>query len=128
MNRHRWVVPVVAGLLVVVAAAWASASQPADSPPVAPQEVAVSAVATLTPVADAYVDWFQPETRFGTAQTLQVQDYQGRESTRRTLLRFDLSQIPANSTIESAVLRMYLVSAVSDITDISLRFTPITSA
>lgn len=130
MNRIRWIVPALALALMLAAALWVSAGQPAGADPApAPAEVLAADVKMLLAEADAYVDTENLVPNGATSQTLQVQDYQGRQATRRALLRFNLSgQIPANATITSAVLRLYLVSASSDVTNITLRFVPITSS
>ena len=55
---------------------------------------------SATPVQDAYIQLKNPTTNTGTAGSLVVD----REDTdlQRALLQFDLSSIPAGSTIQSA--------------------------
>ena len=112
MTRPRWIVPAFAGLLIIAAAMWASAGQSAGADsPLAPAQVLAADVKTLPADADSYIDTVDFAPKGLTSQTLQVQDYLGREATRRTLLHFTLTgQIPANATIVSAVLELYLES------------------
>ncbi len=91
-----------------------------------PQDVVTADVATLTPDADAYVDSVQSGQNYGSAHQLQVQDYLGRDATRRSLLRFNLSsQVPSNATITSACLELYLEGG-NGANPIPLRFAPAT--
>jgi hypothetical protein len=60
----------------------------------------------LTSVADTYVAENSTTTNFGTATTMQVQSRSGGVKNRRSLAQFDISSIPAGSTIDSASLRL----------------------
>lgn len=73
---------------------------PAPTPTPVPGTVTL----TLSVVADAEVRRFQPNTNFGTLQTLQVDP--AVLTTTRALLRFDVSQLPVGSTIAAANLRL----------------------
>ena len=66
---------------------------------------------TLTPVADATVKSWQPDTNFGSEDVLEL-SYNAIGEVREavTLLRFDVaSAIPANAIIDSATLELFLV-------------------
>ncbi len=95
----------------------------AGQPPVRAQEIgpaagppaSTAATATLNAVADSYVNELVPDATAGGLTEL----YAGRLATgdRRELIRFDLSPIPAGSTIHSATLTLYAVfnmAAASD--------------
>jgi hypothetical protein len=64
--------------------------------------------ATLTPVADTYVQDDRPDENFASATFLRVGEFQEFCADARAFVRFDLSAIPANATINSATLRLYL--------------------
>jgi len=67
-----------------------------------------STTVTLTPVADATIDYISPNTNFGTQDTLEVQ-YQSSRQVRRTLLRFNLAAaVPPEAIIDLARLDLYL--------------------
>jgi hypothetical protein len=69
---------------------------------------------TLTPVADATVKSWQPESYFGSESVLSL-SYSAIDEVREavTLLRFDVtSAIPSNAIIDSAVLELFLVDGV----------------
>lgn len=63
----------------------------------------------LEPVADTYIDSPEPDNNFGSSQYLRI--YAGG---RKALFRFDLSTVPALSTITSAKLSLTLSSTASD--------------
>ncbi len=64
---------------------------------------------TLVATADAYVSSANPNTNYGTAADLQVSLSGVLPSTvfKRTLVAFDLSQLPENAVILTATLRLY---------------------
>lgn len=66
------------------------------------------ATVTFTPVQDAYISEFFSTQNFGGVNALFVGLYQGVNDIYRSLLKFDISSIPANSTIISAKLRLYI--------------------
>lgn len=70
---------------------------------------------TLTPSADTYVMNNSPSTNFGSQDAAYISFDPG-PLYARTLLKFDLSSIPAGSTIESATLIMTLKSYSIDAT------------
>jgi parallel beta-helix repeat protein len=67
-----------------------------------------STTVTLTPVADATIDYISPNTNFGAQDTLEVQ-YRSSRHIRRILLRFNLAAaVPSNAIIDLARLDLYL--------------------
>ncbi len=67
---------------------------------------------TFLAAEDTYVDSSKPTTNFGGILTLWVH---GSSPTRRALLRFNLSSIPAGAQISSATLKLYVSSDGSSI-------------
>lgn len=63
-----------------------------------------SGSATLVAVADAWIDEKDDTTNYGASQQLYVES---NKKNLRTLVRFDLSSIPANCTVTSATLRLF---------------------
>jgi len=57
------------------------------------------------PVEDSYINQASPTTNYGSNTALAIGSYG--TSNKRSLLRFDLSSIPAGSTINSATLWLY---------------------
>lgn len=72
---------------------------------------AAAATLNLVPVADSYVDSLlsNVDSNYGTGDTLFIRWLHGPEFTR-SFLKFDLSEIPAGSTINSAILNLNLQS------------------
>lgn len=66
------------------------------------------ATVTFTPTQDAYISEFFSNQNFGGASALFVGLYQGVNDIYRSLLKFDISSIPTDSTIISAKLRLYI--------------------
>ena len=67
---------------------------------------------TLSPVADAQVVSGKPTTNYGTGTNLYVQSAAtGAYGNERSWLRFDLSSIPAGTTITGASLELYCFKA-----------------
>ncbi|MBI2916545.1 MAG: DNRLRE domain-containing protein [Chloroflexi bacterium] len=64
-----------------------------------------TAALVLNPAADAGTDEGAKNANFGASQTMDVRSLTGSE--RRSLVRFDLSGMPANSTLVSARLKLY---------------------
>jgi hypothetical protein len=64
---------------------------------------------TLYPTADSYVASANPNTNYGTAPDLQVSllGFIPNVESKRTLIAYDLSGIPANAVILTATLRLY---------------------
>ncbi len=73
---------------------------------------ASSTVTTILAAEDTYVDSAKPSTNFGGNVTTWVR---GGSPTRRALLRFNLSGIPANAQISSAVLKLAVSSDGSSV-------------
>ena len=66
-------------------------------------------LAVQPPAADTYINEASAGTNYGTATTMFVQRRD--KQNRRALLRFDLSSIPAGSTINTAQLELYCTAA-----------------
>ncbi|MBO3840465.1 MAG: DNRLRE domain-containing protein [Candidatus Brockarchaeota archaeon] len=64
---------------------------------------------TFSPSDDAYVSEKYPNMNHGSLNLLEVCSYQG--SDERTYIKFDLSNIPPGSVIESATLKLYMFTA-----------------
>jgi hypothetical protein len=74
-----------------------------------------STVTTVTAVSsseDSYVDSAQPTANFGGVVTMLIRS---KTSTQRGLLRFNLSAIPANAQISSAILKLSVSSDGSSV-------------
>ncbi|NJE31112.1 DNRLRE domain-containing protein [Thermococcus sp. 18S1] len=74
---------------------------------------AVSAATTtvqINPTDDAYVKDTTPDTNYGSYGSLYVGTYYKDHANERAYLKFDLSSIPDNAVIVSAVLRAYTYS------------------
>jgi hypothetical protein len=67
---------------------------------------------SLTSVADSYVKETSPDSNFGTETEMTVSGISG--NAQRSFVRFDLSSIPAGSTIGAATLTLCMSSWVSD--------------
>jgi hypothetical protein len=65
--------------------------------------------ATVSPSKDAWIDEANPLSFFGTSTDIQVQS--SGNANQRGLIAFDLSSIPANANITSAVMSLYLFIA-----------------
>ncbi|MGD8966322.1 MAG: DNRLRE domain-containing protein, partial [Anaerolineae bacterium] len=79
-----------------------------DMPTPTPTNTPTPTTVVLNPVADAYVSYAAPDTNYGAAATL----YVGKSETTigRSLFQFDLSDIPAGSTVISASFEAYLLA------------------
>lgn len=97
----------------VIGLATLPAADTASAGPVA----GLAASTTLYPVADTWVNYMLPAGNYGTATLLEIgsEECPGREfpDRGRTLIRFDLSAIPAGQAIQSASLQLYLRYAYS---------------
>ncbi len=83
------------------------ATGPADLPPVTSQ--------TLSPTADSFNDSGAVQSNNGSANTLKLYYTTTREN--RMLMQFDTSSIPSGSTVQSAILRMYVSGVGSPTTN-----------
>jgi len=76
---------------------------------------AAAVTVTLQPsTADTYLDQNTATTNYGGNTTMQVRSQNGSGGSgrnARAIVRFDLSQIPAGATINSATLRLYMTTA-----------------
>ncbi|MFQ5856454.1 MAG: DNRLRE domain-containing protein [Anaerolineae bacterium] len=85
---------------------WTAHSQPYVTP--APGTTTV----VLNAAADATIDQEVPAENLGGADAIWIGQVQAQQpAARRGLLRFDLSEVLADATIESATLELYLASA-----------------
>jgi len=72
-------------------------------------------ILTLYAVADATVRSWQPNTNFGGEHYLELSYNQIEGPVEEVVLvRFDLSELPAEAIIDSAVMELYLVYAAGD--------------
>jgi hypothetical protein len=78
-----------------------------------PQCVDPTTISGRLPSDDSYIDANHPTTNHGNELTLQVRPFPGGNS--RGVLRFDLSDIPANATVTSARLYLYEMNAKSNL-------------
>jgi hypothetical protein len=78
---------------------------PTQTPTATPSAVTI----VLTPMADAYISFADPDTNYGLAWTL----YVGKSDTTigRSLFQFNLEGIPSGATVLSASFQAYLVTA-----------------
>lgn len=72
---------------------------------------ATADIAIQPPAADTYINEASAGTNYGTATTMFVQRRD--KQNRRALVRFDLSSIPAGSTINTAQLELYCTAVPS---------------
>jgi hypothetical protein len=75
---------------------------------------------TLNPSSDTFIDANSPTTNFDGNTNIDVGEYNAGSERRRTLIKFDLSSIPAASVVNSATLRLY--NTGTDLTDNSRTF------
>jgi hypothetical protein len=68
-----------------------------------------SASYKLYPIADSYVDSTNPNSNYGSQDTLHVQLSTG--TVRRAYIKFDLTSIPSGQVISSAILKLYCCAA-----------------
>jgi hypothetical protein len=92
------------GLILAVLAALTFGREPAQ--PASAAASGIEASDTLYPAADAYVSEFAPDTNYGTITDLTVGN-SASSYEYHILIRFDLTPIPAGSTINSATLQVY---------------------
>jgi RHS repeat-associated protein/uncharacterized repeat protein (TIGR01451 family) len=85
----------------------------ATSTPTATSTSGASTQVTLTPVADTYMArWSLPNVNYGNNPRLLVRYHSGNQNEEfSSLLRFDLSGIPANATVQAAVLTLTVESS-----------------
>lgn len=73
-----------------------------------PQAASAQTTVTLIPVADASVEFAQPDTKFGVGDTLNVY-YKGENEYARALIRFNLAaELPDKAIIDRARLELFL--------------------
>lgn len=66
------------------------------------------ATVVFTPTEDVYISQYYYNQNFWGASYLFCGQYSGSNDIYRSLLRFDLSSIPASSTINKAILKLYI--------------------
>ncbi len=113
MNRIRIVIALLVITLVssvLAAGTRVHAQTPADITPATVQATATTL--TLTPLGDAMINSNAPATNFGGQAELMVSKVGNTlQPEARSLLRFDLTAIPAGSTIQRATLRLHQIRA-----------------
>ncbi len=106
--RFGWCILALALLLAATTAAPSSLATADD-----PEKTEASA--TFYAVADATVISWQPNSNFGGERTLEVSYSRGDVTTEQVaLVRFNLSELPADAVIDSAVLELFLIGAAGD--------------
>jgi hypothetical protein len=116
-GRPRWrslLAVLLAGIMVALGGVPLAAQESGEAGPASTQ--ASAEYQCFYPVADTYASNVDPSTNFGGEPTLVVQHTDVGETIRTTYLRFDLSPIPAGSTILSAGLQLYLTQASASAT------------
>ncbi len=106
VTRHLLSLVLLAGMLLGLVPA-SGAVQAAE--PVAPSTPAATYTVVLSADADAYVDQNTPSSNYGTA------DLQAGPG-KRALVKFNLTGLPANATIQSAVLRLRSLTGAGNYT------------
>ena len=106
LSKHLFV---ALGLLIIVIWGQRSANFPTD---VRAAAMPNAGLVTLYASEDAFVAQGTPATNFGSDTTLNVSHDEFAQE-RLALLQFDISTIPAGATINSAKLRLNLVSAAA---------------
>ena len=89
---------------------------------VIPSVQASPATITLEPIADSYVEYHEPNTNYGASSGIDVWKSSSGNYNRHTYLKFDLSSIPSNATINSAELKLYLWGNVSETSSIGAHY------
>lgn len=74
---------------------------------------ALATTVTLNPSADTFINSMQGDHNFGTNHSIYV-SYSFETVKQRSLIQFDLSSIPANATIASANLSIYMYACTND--------------
>jgi hypothetical protein len=69
----------------------------------------VPGIVTLHSLADTFLDQAAPGTNYGGAQTMYAGNYWG-GAQRFSLVRFNLAKVPANVTVNGAVLKLYMLT------------------
>lgn len=65
-------------------------------------------IVSLAPIRDTYIAEHYPDSSFGTATVLYVGQFGNGNDRYRSLVQFDLSSIPPDSTIVAAYLKLYI--------------------
>lgn len=83
--------------------------------------LAFAETATLTSIKDAtLIQEITPELATGSSEFIYVGRIQRDLGIRRGLVQFDLSALPANATIQSASLKLYVVKGRADTMDLKV--------
>ena len=109
-SRHSYLLAFALALLALVWAGLAAGdASPALSAAAAPQApTPAPTTVTLYAIEDSYVDDGMPTTNYGGSASLYASFYGEFLNRQRFLVKFDLSSIPAGSSIQSATFRAYL--------------------
>ncbi len=92
---------------------------PTATPTATPTSGASTQVA-LTPVADTYMARWGATNNYGGSTTLLVRYHTSNQEEFSSLVRFDLSGIPANATVQSAVLTLTVTESPSTWLDVDI--------
>ncbi len=105
-NAFRSTVPVNTPLPTVTATATPTVTIPTDGTLITTVFRQWSSPAdSYAGVQDTYLDLYHPAANFGGAGTTKV--HSGADARERTLIRFDLTAIPANATVTRATLNLF---------------------
>ena len=75
--------------------------------------VSAADILVLTPIADSYIERDDPDANFGASSYLKTW-YWSENLQYRTYLKFDLTSMPSETTIDSAKLELYLIYRTGD--------------
>ena len=83
---------------------------PGDIAPGAPSLDGPFTITTFRPPEDTYINQGAPATNYGADSRLRTGNYPAGNA-KRSLMRFNLTQIPTTATVNNARLRLYVIQA-----------------